>query len=219
MKRRRLLAGGIVLALLAAAAHAAAVDKQPATVPPAAESKDAPTKREPKTQPSDAVKEARGVFRLKEAKWRLELTGGGGLPSGSERSNRGGDALFSAGLDYEIPIMGHGALGLRLLPAFVYAQHHGETVWGGGAGIAPRLYWVKDEQRGLFIEGEVVALGHANRFRTDSSNVDFISGGGIGYQCKAKWHTILKFEHISNAGLGKHNAGVNTLALGVGYSF
>lgn len=172
-----------------------------------------------KTCAKETPQEKRGIFRLDDAAWRLEITGSGGLPASSESSDRGGDGMLTGTVDYEIPIMAYGALGLRMMPLFLYFEDQGDVIWGAGGGIAPRLYTVKNEQRGFYIEGEALVLLHDNKFRGDSSYVDFITGGGIGYQCKANWHAIVKFEHISNAGLGGDNDGVNTVGIAVGYTF
>ncbi len=167
----------------------------------------------------ETPQEKRGIFRLEDAAWRLEITGSGGLPASSETSDRGGDGMVTGTVDYEIPIMAYGALGLRLMPLFLYFEEQGDVIWGAGGGIAPRIYTVRNEQRGFFLEGEALALVHGNKFRGDSSYVDFITGGGVGYKCKANWHVIVKFEHISNAGLGGDNDGVNTVGAAVGYTF
>lgn len=170
-------------------------------------------------QDSEKPSRAQRLFRIQDASWRFELTGAGGLPADSSRGARGGDIMFTGTVDYEIPFMAHGALGPRLMPVFVYDQHRENTVVGGGGGLAFRCYHVKNEQRGFFLEGEALVLGHYHRFRADSSHVDFITGGGVGYKCKAGWHAIVKFEHISNAGLGKDNAGINLIGVGTGWSF
>ena len=53
----------------------------------------------------------------------------------------------------------------------------------------------------------------------NSSNVNFLIGLGLGYKFKSNWHTVLKYEHVSNSSLGERNAGANSLGFGFGYSF
>ncbi len=168
---------------------------------------------------SEETGRARRIFRTQDAAWRFEVTGGGGLPGGSRKSDRDGDIMFTGTVDYEIPFMGHGAFGPRLMPIFIYEQRRADVVVGGGGGLAIRVYHVKDEQRGFFLEGEALALGHYHRFHGDGSHLDFITGGGVGYKCRAGWHAIVKFNHISNAGISRDNSGVNVLSAGMGWSF
>jgi opacity protein-like surface antigen len=174
--------------------------------------------------------------RFKEGHWRLELSGGLGLDSGSE--DRQGDVLIQGSAEYEFPATKRLTLGLRLLPIMVYTQddesdghhhHHwfdddgrpdaGDTVVGGGFGFTTRIYQKAEEYRGLFFEVEGLALLHGGELDGNSSNFNFLTGAGLGYKFKNDWHTVLKFEHISNAGIGEHNRGTNVVSLGVGYSF
>ena len=162
---------------------------------------------------------ARAELQWREGRWQLELAGSTGVDSGGEK--RTGDYMFKAMLEYEVPFSSHLTLGLRTLPLFVYEQEErGEdTVWGGGVGLGLRLYSVADECRGWFAEAGAHALGHKHRFAGNSSNINFLTGLGVGYKCKEGWHSVLRWEHISNANLGDHNSGVNVLSLGIGYAF
>ena len=157
-------------------------------------------------------------IKWREGKIRLELTGQGGIPSGKE--DRIADRYLSATVEYEVPVMSRGAVGLRLMPIFMYHQEHGDAVIGAGAGLAARIYQVKNEQRGFFGEAQGNMVWHHHRFNGNGCNLGFLTGLGVGYKFKKiDLHTILKFEHISNAGLDKDNAGVNSFGLGIGYSF
>lgn len=151
--------------------------------------------------------------------WRLEISGGPGITSGG--TDRDGDLLLKGTLEYEIPAAPHLSLGLRVLPLFVYDQNdrHADTVWGAGAGFGGRLYTKAGEYRGLFAEANVHVLGHDNQFASNSSNLNFLTGLGLGYKFASGWHAVLKWEHISNANLSEHNSGVDTLTMGVGYTF
>ncbi|NLV44822.1 MAG: acyloxyacyl hydrolase [Candidatus Hydrogenedentes bacterium] len=149
--------------------------------------------------------------------WRLELSGGPGFTVGGR--DREGDYLLKGTVEYEIPTTPHLSLGLRILPLFVYGQDDGDTVYGGGGGVSARLYAVKSEYRGLFAEGSAHIIGHENRIAGNSSNLNFLTGLGVGYKFAKGWHTVLKWEHISNAGLGEANSGADTVTLGFGYTF
>lgn len=151
--------------------------------------------------------------------WRIELSGGPGSTLGG--NDRSGDFFIKGVVEYEIPTTPHLALGLRLLPFFVYEQNerHEDTVWGAGAGVGGRLYSVKNEYRGLFAEVNVHALGHKNQIADNDSNINFLTGAGVGYKFQGGWHSVLKWEHISNANLSGKNTGADVITLGIGYTF
>ena len=154
-----------------------------------------------------------------DGKWQLELSGNIGTDSGG--SDRSGDYMLRTMVEYEVPFSSHFTLGLRALPLFVYEQDERceETVWGAGAGLGLRLYSVPDEYRGWFAEAGAHVLGHKHQIADNDSNINFLTGIGVGYKCKAGWHSVLRFEHISNANLSEDNSGVNMLSLGIGFRF
>lgn len=174
------------------------------------------------------------AFEFSEGRWRLELSGGPALQEGSR--DRDGDYFVSGTVDYEIPATPHTTLSLRGMPLFVYEQDevsydslkemlrkhespHEDTVIGAGFGLAGRVYQKADVYEGFFAELELLALGHAGKIEGDDSNIDFLSGIGVGYQFNSNWEALVRFEHISNAGLATPNSGVNAVRLGVGYRF
>lgn len=152
--------------------------------------------------------------------WQFELGGGAGLDAGSDR-DRHGDILLTGFAEYELPVQPHATLGFRLMPLFIYTQEkpETETVWGGGVGLAARFYPFSTTYHRWYGEVEGHLLGHRHKLEGNSSNIDFLIGAGIGYRFTNNWHGIVKFEHISNAGLGDQNAGANTMSGGIGYSF
>ena len=172
---------------------------------------------------------------FEEGMWRLELNNDFGVHQGSQ--DRSGDYSVNGIVEYEIPATPRTTLGLRLMPLFVYTQDDedhdyryfkrafhdddddGGTVWGGGFGIGGRIYQVKSEYRGWFAEVGVTALLHSNEFNGNNSNLNFISGLGVGYQFKSDWHVQVHYQHISNASLGSRNSGANSLGVGLGYRF
>jgi len=177
--------------------------------------------------------QAESGSRFQDGAWRAELTTSFGVHSGSQ--DRDGDLMFVGTLEYEIPTTPRTTLGLRLMPLLVYVQDNdnpwrlrnwrerpsgdGSTVFGGGGGLSFRVYPKPEAYQGLFFEVSSVVFGHKERFNGNNSNVNFLSAGGVGYKFRNNIHAVLKYEHISNAGLGKQNRGVNTLGIGLGYTF
>lgn len=176
---------------------------------------------------------ARAGLDMKEGKWRLELNNDFGVHQGSR--DRSGDYTLNGIVEYEVPATSRATLGLRLMPLFLYDQedteHHryrrvfddnhdeDNTVYGGGVGLAGRIYQVKDEYRGLYGEIGVTALVHGNQIDGNNSNINFLTSFGVGYQFKKDWHVQFHYQHISNASLESRNSGANSLGLGIGYRF
>ncbi len=207
----------------AVAVSAQTVPPSKEVVPAPATSSEADKNAKTKDSAEEAAPEkvpAKGLWRwvkIREGRWRLELTGGGGLHQGDE--DHSGDGLVVAKVEYEIPVMAYGALGLRMVPTFVMPQDHGDTVWGAGVGLAARVYHVKNEQRGLYVEADSQLTGHYPKFDGNSGSFNFLSGFGAGYKFKKGWHVIVRFDHLSNAGLAKDNSGFNAISAGIGYTF
>jgi len=76
---------------------------------------------------------------FRDGRWRLEFCSSAGLPS-NNRESRSGDFLFTGSAEYEFPIHARATLGLRTYPLFVYDESGDDTIFGGGAGIAARIY-------------------------------------------------------------------------------
>jgi lipid A 3-O-deacylase PagL len=170
-----------------------------------------------KTEPLPDSEEEDRYFRFFDGHWRVELSGATDLPTGS--FGNPGDALGFLSVEYEFPVMPYGTLGLRGIPLLYYGQNGYDDVIGAGLGITARLYHLKNEYRGFFLEGEGHILFHIERFQSNASNINFLTGVGAGYKFKNNWHVVLKYEHVSNAGLASRNAGVDTFGLGIGRSF
>lgn len=170
-----------------------------------------------------------GELNLKEGMWRLELSGLTGVYSGS--TDRGGDFTLTGAVEYEIPAGTRTTLGLRLLPLFLYdgqevdrefwrcERDDADTVWGGGVGVAGRIYTKAEEYRGFFLEGTANALGHDGKIAGNSANLNFLLSIGGGYQWKCGASVAVRYEHISNAGLANDNDGANSVGLALGYRF
>lgn len=172
---------------------------------------------------------------LKEGQWRLELNTDFGIYQGTR--DRSGDFGLNGVVEYEVPATSRTTLGLRLMPLFLYTQddardrdflgrvlagqrhENGDSVYGAGLGLSGRIYQVKDEYRGWYGELAATMLVNENSFNGNSSNLNFLTSFGIGYQFKSDWHAQVHYQHISNASLGSRNSGANTVGLGIGYRF
>ena len=155
-------------------------------------------------------------LRFGEGHWRLELSGTAGINLGGE--SRPGDKKLHLTVEYEFPAAQRLTLGLRLTPLFYYGGAD-EDVFGVGVGLSMRLYQKKESYSGLYGELHIDALGHANHFEANDSNLNFQSGVGVGYQFDSGWHLMLQYEHISNASLYDRNSGTNTIGLALGFRF
>lgn len=156
-------------------------------------------------------------FNLSEGRWRLELSGATGLKG--MKSSREGSHFATISVEYEVPVYKRLTLGLRLYPAFLYEEDHIDTLYAGGFGLAGRVYRRKDLS-GFFAEIGGAVLVQSDKFPKNSSYVNFLTEFGLGYQFSSiPWHLGLKVQHISNAGLGSSNSGVNAFAVAVGYKF
>lgn len=151
--------------------------------------------------------------------WRLELSGGPGVYSG--KAHRSGDWMTKVTVEYETPMTERLTLGLRLLPALLYEQdgRGEETVWGGGAGVAARLYAKPEGYRGLFGEASGHLVVHKHQIEGNTSNLNFLTGLGLGYQFENDLSAVIRWEHLSNAHLGHHNQGANMITAGIGIRF
>ena len=158
------------------------------------------------------VPPAYGEVQFGEGSWRLELSGLQMLEA------EDGDQYFSGSVEYEFPVTAHAKLGLRMLPLFLC--HVPEPMYGAGAGLVGRLYQNANDYDGLFGEVGATALWHSRDFDRNNSRVNFVTEAGIGYKFPdTPWHVTLKYEHISNGGIGGKNSGINAVGLAVGYTF
>lgn len=157
-------------------------------------------------------------LKFKDGEWRIEVNAVGGVYSG--KVERDGDSFYTASVEYAWPIHARATLGLRCYPLFIYHQHGDrETLYGGGLGLALRVFKNKETHTGYYGEGAAAVIGHAGRIEGNESNVDFLLEAGIGYQFENRWHAALKYQHISNGGCSGRNAGANGVGLAFGYTF
>lgn len=154
-----------------------------------------------------------------EGRWRVE--GQGFVTFDTSRTEHEGDLFFTGSVEYEMPVLSRGAVGVRFYPLFLLDPHTGsrETVFGTAAGVTGRVYQKAEVRKGWFAEAGVSALWHSRYFEGNGSRINFMSEFGVGYHFENDVHLSGKYSHISNAGMKKDNAGVNGVGLAVGYSF
>lgn len=151
-----------------------------------------------------------------DGNWRVELSGMYIFQSTSGLYDA--DPYFTGTVEYEVPVSPRGRLGLRLLPVFVKAGT--DATYAGGMGLAGRVYQHRDACDGFFAEIGVSALYQSRELKDNSSRVNFLSEAGVGYTFSDTGvHVSLKIQHLSNASLGEHNAGINGVGLATGFSF
>jgi len=179
--------------------------------------------------PLPLVAEDKGYFN--QGWWRVEAGIAAGTYSGLV--SRSGDLMGTGIIEYEGPLTRRATLSLRLMPLFIYdeesntTEHEdgtsvrigGNTLFGGGFGLAARIYSIPEEHRGFFAETGGSALFHSNRLEGNGSNINFLTGVGLGYKLINRWHAVFKYEHISNAGFSERNQSANVTGIGIGYSF
>ncbi len=155
----------------------------------------------------------------KECPLKIRLELGSSLRVGHDSEDSDGVLIFS-NLDIGKELSPRTTLSLRILPVFGYIQEGNvEDVVGCGLGGAFRIYFKKNQEKGFYTELQEVVCLHENKFEGNSSNVNFYSAIGLGYQFCRDWDILLRFGHISNADIKKENEGVNLLGLGIGYTF
>lgn len=157
-------------------------------------------------------------IEVEEGWWRLELQGVGVIHS--KKTDREGDAFVTGNVEYEMPTaLDHLTVGVRAYPLFVYKAED-DMIYGVAAGLTLRLYVDAEAREGMYAEAGVSVLWHSRHFSENSSRVNFLDELGVGYKFReSPWNVSVKYQHISNAGLGSENAGVNSFSLGVGYRF
>jgi Lipid A 3-O-deacylase (PagL) len=156
---------------------------------------------------------------FRDGRWRLEFGGAAGLPS-NNRESRSGDFLVTGSAEYEFPIHARATFGLRAYPLFIYGESGEDTIFGGGAGIAARVYQNEGSLDGFFGEAGASTIWHSDTWEGNGSRVNFLLELGVGYKFpESDWHVALKFNHLSNSNLSNRNSGVNSLGFAFGYTF
>jgi hypothetical protein len=151
--------------------------------------------------------------------WKTEVVAGIGFDASTV--NRAGDRLVTALVEYEVPVARRYTLGLGMIPLLWYEsrRENGEEVVGGGLGLSGRRYRLDGKYRGWYVEAKGYCILLDPEIPANTSKFNFFIGGGLGYRFQNHWQTAVKFEHISNGGLGSRNQSLNTISLSLGYNF
>lgn len=151
-----------------------------------------------------------------EGRWRIELQCVDVIPS----SGSDGNYYATGSIEYEMPTrLDHLNFGIRAYPLFTYRADV-DDIYGVAAGITFRSYQHTESRDGFYLEAGSGPIWLSRELEGNSSRVNFLSELGAGYKFRDNpWSLSLKYQHISNAGLGDENAGVNAVSFGVGYTF
>jgi hypothetical protein len=150
-------------------------------------------------------------------RWRLELQGVDVVHS--SKTDREDDYFVSGSIEYEMETsLPHLNFGVRAYPLFAYQAK--DDIFGVAAGITFRYYQHADTRDGFYAEAGSGPIWLSHHLEGNSTRVNFLNELGVGYKFShAPWSLSLKYQHISNAGTGSDNAGVNGISLGVAYTF
>ncbi|MBN4046714.1 acyloxyacyl hydrolase [bacterium AH-315-P07] len=178
--------------------------------------------------------------QIKEAKWkdgrtRLELQGWASTRSG--RRSRTGDLGFAGTIEREFIVGSKTTVGLRAIPLFYmeerdhdyfddfdgdgiyeHATIKGNSVYAVGVGVSIRHYF-RDLQDGFFFEFYESFFAQSDNFQGNTGSFNFMSELGLGYEFDNNIHVAVKWRHMSNGGIADKNAGINSVGIGVGFSF
>lgn len=107
-----------------------------------------------------------------------------------------------------------------VVPAFVVTQKNG-TAYGFGLNpFALKWNFTKSRKVVPYFELGGGTLFTNTKVPPGTSTINFTSSGALGLHfpgTKYTWSAELRFMHISNAGLGDLNPGINTLQLRIGF--
>lgn len=161
------------------------------------------------------------------AEWRgwdkgwLRIEGSAKTAWQSGFRDRAGDFAIRAIVDYEVPVRKHLTVSPRLMPFMYWDENNAgnNEIFAAGAGVSLRGYPKPYEYRKLYAELGGMVIGQTDTFKGNSSHFNFMEEIGVGYVFDSNWNVAFKVGHISNADLGRTNAGVNWASLSLGYSF
>jgi hypothetical protein len=158
------------------------------------------------------------------SEWQV-WTGGGHGTNGSTSTT----GVWNLGLLYGLVLTSpHGPGFLRgqleyapdVAPVWVIVQ---KTNTAYGAGVTPFAFkWILNSPKKvkpyLVLEGGTLFTN--TKVPEGTSRINFTSSGGIGAHFLGEKHNFnaeLRFMHISNAGLGDLNPGINTVQVRIGF--
>jgi hypothetical protein len=112
--------------------------------------------------------------------------------------------------------------GVEVYPVLVVKQT--TTVYaGGGSPLQLRYNFLTKNKVVPYLEIGGGMLGSSAQLPENTYRFNFIDQGSLGVQWLRKGHpsfqTGIRYQHISNAGLGNHNPGINSMFLFGGFSW
>jgi hypothetical protein len=112
--------------------------------------------------------------------------------------------------------------GVEVYPALIVKQT--TTVYaGGGSPLQLRYNFMSKHKVVPYLEIGAGMLGSTAQLPENTYRFNFIDQGSLGVQWLRKGHpsfqTGVRYQHISNAGLGNHNPGINSMFLFGGFSW
>lgn len=160
---------------------------------------------------------------IEQGWWRGEFASSTGT-IGNQWPDREEDYLLLASADYEWPVGPRTTLAARGYPVFFYNLRGSEPdrtdhIYGAGLGAALRFYSRQIRAKGLYFELSSAAVWHEEHLPSNGSSLNFLSGGGLGYDFGNDWAATVKILHLSNGGLDDENSGLNTAMIGISKTF
>ncbi len=112
--------------------------------------------------------------------------------------------------------------GVEVYPAMVVKQSN--TVFaGGGSPLQLRYNFFTKNKVVPYLEIGAGMLGSSSQLPENTYRFNFIDQGSLGVQWvrngRPSFQTGVRYQHISNAGLGMHNPGINSMFLFGGFSW
>ena len=128
---------------------------------------------------------------------------------------------FASPHEFKLGANGHVALAWELSAAY-FRMHHPTAENADPTslidiGVTPILRLTGSERIGLYAEAGIGLHGMSRRYSNNgrelSTNLQFASHLGVGYECANGLDLYLNIQHISNGGVKRPNDGVNFVAL------
>jgi hypothetical protein len=117
-------------------------------------------------------------------------------------------------------LQGEFEFAVDVVPAFAIVQRHYDAFGFGLNPFALKWNFTRPHKVVPYFELGGGTLFTNNQVPAGTSRVNFTTSGAIGVhflQSKFNWSAEVRFMHISNAGIGQFNPGINTVQLRVGF--
>ena len=119
-------------------------------------------------------------------------------------------------------VRGHLQYAVEVIPA--YFQFQSSRVYGGGVTPFLLRYQLSGGRKiSPFVEFGAGLLATTSDVPEGTSSFNFTPQGGIGIQTvpagRASWTLGVRYHHTSNAGIARHNPGINAIMVYTGISW